>query len=162
MTRSIPVAVAHSDIPMMSRETVLGFLNAALATELRSLVRCKSHYYSTEHSADGLREEFLDQVVEESMITDRLVERILELGGRPDFGAQRGGESVAPEEIAGPQRREVIAEDLDAQKRAIENYRDVVRLIGTSDAATCRVLEDIIHRDQRYVERLARHLNASA
>lgn len=160
MTRSIPIAATHSEIPMLSREAVLGFLNAALATELRSLVRCKSHYYSTELSNEELRDEFLEQVVEESMITDLLVERILELGGRPDFGGQRA--DAASDVPRRAELRDVIADDLAAQKSAIENYRNVVRLIGASDSATCSVLEDIILRDQRYVERLARHLSASA
>jgi bacterioferritin len=142
----------------LNREIVLGLLNAALSTELGSLVRCKRRYYSPELAFDGLREEFLEQAIEESMHTDRIVERIIELGGLPDFSAH-GIADFSPGDIS-PRAdlRAVINEDLDAQRLAVESYRNIVQLIGPTDEATCGVLEDIIHSDQQFIDRLSRHL----
>lgn len=141
----------------LNRELVLGFLNAALSTELTSLVRCKRRYYSPEISDESLRQEFLAQVVEESMATDRIVERIVELGGLPDFSAQ-GVADMPGDILPRGDLRAVIKEDLDAQRLAVESYRAIVNIVGSLDAATCNVLEDIIRRDQQYIDRLSRHL----
>jgi bacterioferritin len=142
----------------VSRETILGYLNASLSTELRSLVRCKKHYYASSEASDALREEFLEQAIEESMHTDRIVERIIQLGGMPDFSAQAVSD-FSPSDVAPrDDLREVISEDLDAQREAIESYRNIIHLIGSSDVATCAVFEDIIRRDQHYIERLSKHL----
>jgi bacterioferritin len=159
MTQSVPVspAGAKEGSGSLSREVVLGFLNAALATELLSLVRCKRRYYSSEPVSEALREEFLEQAIEESMHTDRIVGRIIELGGLPDFSAQ-GVADFSADITKELELREVINEELVAQRLAIDSYRNIVRLIGAADPTTCAVLEDVIRRDQQYIDRLARYL----
>jgi bacterioferritin len=159
MTQSIsilPASIIESPVGS-GGAVVLGLLNAALATELLSLVRCKRRYYSTGLIDEELREEFLEQAIEESMHTDRIVGRIIELGGQPDFNAQ-GIADFQADVPAHVDLREVITEELAAQKAAIDSHRNIVRLIGSADAETCELLEDVIRHDQQYVDRLARHL----
>lgn len=71
------------------RETVLRLLNEALATELVCNLRYRRHY----HMASGLKasvaaDEFLEHAEQELEHADRLAERIVQLGGAPDFNPE--------------------------------------------------------------------------
>ena len=68
------------------REEVLRLLNESLATELVCVLRYKRHYFM----ANGLKaqvaaDEFLEHATQEAQHADRLAERIVQLGGEPDF-----------------------------------------------------------------------------
>lgn len=138
----------------VNREVVVQYLNQALGAQLASLVRTKRHYYAMDARNEELRGELLEKAIDGSMHTDRIVERILELGGSPNF---------EPSELTAANDRnvgglaEVITEDLEAQRSAIANYQDIMSNLE-NDAASCHVLEAIIRRDQHYIERLSRHL----
>ena len=144
---------------VMSRDTILKLLNAALSTKMTQLVRCKQHYYSAGQDEVALREELFEQAVEDSLHTDRLVERILQLGGLPDFGAQSLSEDAPSDHGAtSVDLRGVLADYLAARHCAIESYRELVELIASYDETTAGLLEDLMRRDQRYFDSLSRHL----
>ena len=68
------------------REEVLRLLNESLATELVCVLRYKRHYFM----ANGLKahvaaDEFLEHATQEAQHADRLAERIVQLGGEPEF-----------------------------------------------------------------------------
>ena len=141
----------------LGRDSLLGVLNAALATELGFLGRRKRRYYEVDGVSAGLRQEFLERVVEEALHTDRLVGRIIELGGSPDF--QGGGDApAAPDPVDLPEARELIQEDLAAQRVAIDGYQALIGEVGFADVATRTVLEEIIRREQQHAERLSHYL----
>src|SRR5437879_6488196 len=68
------------------RDTVLKLLNEALATEIVCTLRYRRHYFMAKgiHS-QGVAEEFLQHSNEEQQHADRIAERIVQLGGEPDF-----------------------------------------------------------------------------
>src|SRR3954468_14453527 len=65
---------------------VIQVCNEALATEIVCTLRYKRHYYTaTGIHAEAVAQEFLQHAQEEQEHADMLAERIVQLGGEPDF-----------------------------------------------------------------------------
>ena len=68
------------------REDIIKLLNDALATELVCVLRYKRHYFTADGvDSAAIAGEFLVHAGEESGHADRLAQRIVQLGGEPDF-----------------------------------------------------------------------------
>src|SRR4051812_10059072 len=71
------------------RGAVLRMLNEALATELVCVLRYKRHYFTVSGiDAKVVADEFKRQGDERGAHADGLAERIVQLGGAPDFSPQ--------------------------------------------------------------------------
>src|SRR3954462_11584110 len=68
------------------REVVIKLLNDALATEWVCTLRYKRHYFMAKgiHS-EAVAKEFAEHATEEQEHADMLAERIVQLGGEPNF-----------------------------------------------------------------------------
>ena len=72
------------------RETVIRVLNEALATEIVCVLRYKRHHYMAAGiHAQAVAEEFLEHANEEQQHADMIAERIVQLGGAPNFQSGR-------------------------------------------------------------------------
>src|SRR5688500_1217181 len=71
------------------RDTVVRLLNEALATEIVCNLRYRRHYYMAQgiHS-QAVAAEFLEHANEEQAHADWLAERIVQLGGAPNFNPE--------------------------------------------------------------------------
>src|SRR5882762_10952676 len=68
------------------RDDIVKLLNDALATELVCVLRYKRHYFTAHGiAAPRIAEEFLEHANAEAGHADRIAERIVQLGGDPDF-----------------------------------------------------------------------------
>ena len=68
------------------REDIIKLLNDALATEIVCTLRYKRHYFTAKGLASPkIAEEFLVHANEETAHGDMIAERIVQLGGEPDF-----------------------------------------------------------------------------
>src|SRR6266480_551373 len=68
------------------RETVIRVLNEALATEIVCVLRYKRHYYTAKGiHAQPVADEFQEHAKEEQAHADKIAERIVQLGGDPNF-----------------------------------------------------------------------------
>ena len=68
------------------REDIIKLLNDALATEIVCILRYKRHYYTAKGLASpAIAEEFMVHAQEETAHSEQLAERIVQLGGEPDF-----------------------------------------------------------------------------
>ena len=138
------------------RETVLGHLNAALATEIVCVLRYRRHHFMAKgiHSK-GIAEEFLAHSNEGQGHADLIAERIVELGGEPDFSpAGLTGRSHA-EYVEGAMLLDMVREDLIAERIAIDSYRDFIGYLGDKDSTTRRMLESILAVEESHAEELA-------
>src|SRR5437016_14150647 len=71
------------------RETVIRVLNEALATEIVCVLRYKRHHYMAAGiHAQAVAEEFLEHASEEQQHADMIAERIVQLGGAPNFSPE--------------------------------------------------------------------------
>ena len=144
-----------------NREKVLELLNASLATELVCVLRYRRHHFMAKgiHS-QSVAQEFLDHSNEELGHADELAERIVQLGGEPDFApAGLVGRSHA-EYVEGDTLASMIKEDLVAERIAIDSYRDIIKFLGDDDPTTRRMMEGILAMEEEHADDLADLLEA--
>lgn len=138
------------------RENVIKILNEALATEIVCNLRYRSHYFR----ADGIKanvaaQEFLEHADQEAQHADWLAERIVQLGGNPNFSPEGLLSRSHAEFVEGDSLREMIKEDLIAERIAIDSYREIATYLGSQDPTSRRVIEEILSQEEEHAEDMA-------
>lgn len=137
------------------RETVLKLLNAALATEIVCQLRYKRHYFTADGlNAEAAKGEFLAHAAEEAQHADQIAERIVQLGGSPDFSPEGLATRSHAEYGEGQSLREMIEEDLVAERVAIESYREMVLYLSDRDPTTRRLMEEVLAKEEEHADDL--------
>ncbi len=137
------------------KSAVLRLLNEALATELVCTLRYKRHYFMAKGlSSAGIAEEFLEHANEEFSHADRLADRIVQLGGEPDFDPEGLADRSHAEYVRGSSLTDMIRENLVAERIAIESYREMIDFIGNGDPTTRRLLEEILAVEEEHADDL--------
>jgi bacterioferritin len=143
--RSTAVLGAVADTYRGDRKAVVGFLNEALATEIVCALRYRRHHFMARgRASQRIAEEFLVHADEELSHADVIAERIVQLGGEPDFAPDTLKERSHAEYVASSSVVEMVRENLLAQRVAIDSYRGLIEYLGENDPTTCRMLEGII------------------
>ena len=144
-----PVTAAYgADLPR-----VLSILNDSLATELVCVLRYKAHYYGAKGlDAEPIAAEFLEHANEEQVHADRLADRINQLGGTPEmnpdtFMARSHTEYNTPDAL-----RDMITEDLVAERIVIQAYTEIIAWLGHGDPTTRRILEEILADEEEHAD----------
>lgn len=146
---------AVTDDYAADRETVLRLLNEALATELVCVLRYKRHYYMAGGAvAEAIKGELLQHANEEQGHADSLAQRIVELGGSPNFSPVGLADRSHSEYVEGETLADMLAEDLIAERIAIESYREIIQYLGTKDTTTRRLFESILAVEEEHAEDL--------
>jgi bacterioferritin len=146
-----PVTEAYGgDLPR-----VLQVLNEALATEIVCVLRYKRHYYTASGIHAGtVAAEFLEHAAEEQQHADLLAERIVQLGGEPDFNPDTLSTRSHAEYDASDDLIEMIKEDLIAERVAIASYTEIVQWLGDGDPTTRRVFEQLLAQEEEHADDL--------
>jgi bacterioferritin len=134
------------------RITVLRLLNTALATELVCALRYRRYSAMQAQVLDeGVKNEFVKRAQEEQSHADQISARIVELGGEPNphpHGAPYQADGVDDGEIE--DLADMLAEDLIAERIAIDTYREIIRYLGDTDMATQKLFEAIVAVEQEH------------
>jgi bacterioferritin len=138
------------------RSAVLLALNEALATELVCVLRYRRHHFMARgiHS-QAVAAEFLAHANEELGHADLLAERIVQLGGEPDFSPNTLLARSHAEYVEGKSLAEMITENLVAERIAIDSYRHTLTSLGNQDPTTQRMLESILAVEEEHADDLA-------
>lgn len=138
------------------RDAVLKLLNASLATELVCVLRYRRHHFMARgiHS-QSVAQEFLDHSNEEQGHADQIAERIVQLGGAPDFSPEGLSGRSHAEYVEGDTLVSMIKEDLVAERIAIDSYRDIIQYLGDQDPTTRRMMEGILAVEEEHADELA-------
>jgi bacterioferritin len=138
------------------RETVLGLLNEALATEIVCVLRYKRHFFMASGlNAQSVAQEFLQHANEEQAHADQIAARIVQLGGEPNLSPEGLLTRSHSEYVEGESLVDMIKEDLVAERVAIDSYREMVAYLETDDPTTRRMLEGILAMEEEHAEDLA-------
>ena len=129
------------------RETVIRILNEVLATEIVCVLRYKRHYYMASGiHAQAVAEEFLEHAKEEQSHADIAAERIVQLGGEPDFNPEGLAMKSHSQYVEGKSLLDMVREDLVAERIAVESYSEIIRYLGTDDPTTRIAMEQIMSK----------------
>ncbi|MGK2900712.1 MAG: ferritin-like domain-containing protein [Burkholderiaceae bacterium] len=138
------------------REDIIALLNDALATEIVCVMRYKRHHFTAKGMASPkIAEEFLVHAEEETAHGDRLAERIVQLGGEPDFSPATLLARSHADYDESRDLKAMIKANLIAERVAIEAYTQMIALIGDKDSTTRRMLEGILSQEQEHAEELS-------
>ena len=138
------------------RLEVLKLLNEALATEMVCVLRYRRHHFMARGiHAKSTAEGFLVHSDEELGHADLLAERIVQLGGEPDFAPDGLSSRSHAEYVAGSTLVDMIKEDLVAERIAIDSYRDMILYLGDGDPTTGQLLRDILKVEEKHADELA-------
>ena len=137
------------------RETVIKLLNEALATEIVCVLRYKRHYFmATGIHAESVAAEFLQHANEEQGHGDLIAQRIVQLGGEPNFSPEGLLTRSHAEYVEGETLNDMIKEDLVAERVAIDSYREMIAFTGNDDPTTRRMLEGILAMEEEHADDL--------
>ena len=137
------------------KQAVLKLLDEALATELVCVLRYKRHYFTAVGmNAEAAKTEFLEHAQQEQDHADRIAERIVQLGGEPDFNPDSLTDRSHAEYKEGKDLKDMLVEDLVAERIAIDSYREMIAFVGDKDSTTRRLLEDILMAEEEHAEDL--------
>jgi bacterioferritin len=135
------------------RDTVIKVLNEALATEIVCVLRYKRHYFMASGiNAEGVASEFLQHANDEQGHADQIDQRIVQLGGAPNFNPEGLLMRSHAEYVEGETLTEMIREDLVAERIAIDSYREIITYVGNDDPTTRRLMETILAVEEEHAD----------
>ncbi|GAA0505349.1 ferritin-like domain-containing protein [Pigmentiphaga sp. GD03639] len=135
------------------RDVVLKMLNEALATELVCVLRYKRHYFMARGiHADPVAAEFAEHAAQEQQHADQIAQRIVQLGGEPDFSPDSLSRRSHSQYVEADTLESMIKENLVAERIAIDSYRAMVRYLGDKDPTTRRMLEEILAVEEEHAD----------
>jgi bacterioferritin len=144
---------------MPSRDQrVLRLLDEALATELVSVLQYKRHHFTAATlggiAGFAVANELANHAVEEQAHADRIAERIVQLGGEPNFNSEGLSARSRATYVAGRNLIEMLEADLVGERAAIDLDVEIVCLVGGYDSTTRRMMEDILAQDEEHADEL--------
>ena len=136
-------------------EQIVALLNDALATELVCILRYKRHHFTARGMASpAIAAEFMVHATEETGHADKIAERIVQLGGEPDFNPVTLLERSHADYDTSSALRDMIRANLIAERVAVEAYRQMIGLIGDKDPTTRRMLETILADEEEHADEM--------
>lgn len=139
-----------------NREKVLQMLDEALATELVCVLRYRrDHFFARGLKAKVAADEFLEHAGEELQHADMIAERIMQLGGEPNFNPSNLTDRSHSEYRLGTNLDEMLRENLVAERIAIDSYREMIQYLANDDPTTRRMFEEILATEEEHADDLA-------
>jgi bacterioferritin len=137
------------------RDVVLRLLNEALATEIVSVLSYKRQYFVAKNSGSpNLVATLQEYATHDQQHIDRLADRIVQLGGIPNFSPVGLAQRSHSEYCEGQRLAEIVRDALVTERVAVESYREMVRFVGDGDPTTRRLLEDLLAVQEQHARNL--------
>ncbi|MCR5863718.1 MAG: bacterioferritin [Aquincola tertiaricarbonis] len=138
------------------RDQIVKLLNDALATELVCVLRYKRHHFTAKGMASpAIADEFMVHAQEETAHSDKIAERIVQLGGEPDYSPATLLQRSHADYDENLDLKAMVRANLVAERVAVETYRQMIDLIGDKDPTTRRLLEDVLRDEEEHADEMA-------
>lgn len=146
------VVTPSLDLP---KDKLIKLLNDSLATELVCVMRYRRHHFTVDGvTSPKIKEEFLVHAKEEQGHADRIAERIVQLGGEPDFNPDTFTKRSHADYDESASLAEMVKANLIAERVAVETYRQMIALIGDKDPTTRQMLIEILADEEEHADEL--------
>jgi bacterioferritin len=146
------VVTPSLDLP---KDKLVKLLNDSLATELVCVLRYRRHHFTVDGvTSPKIKEEFLVHANEEQAHADRIAERIVQLGGEPDFNPSSLMKRSHADYDDSASLASMVKSNLIAERVAIETYRQMITLIGDKDPTTKLMLTEILGDEEEHADEL--------
>ena len=137
------------------RDAIIKLLNDSLATELVCVLRYKRHHFMASGvSSPKIAEEFMVHANEEAAHADRIAQRIVQLGGEPDFSPSTLLQRSHADYDECNDLKAMVRSNLIAERIAVEAYRQMISLLADKDPTARRMLEDILAQEEEHADEL--------
>ncbi len=150
---------AVTDAYQGDASAVCDILNDALASELVCWLRYTRHAAMAAHlggiAGEAIQGELRTHAAEELGHADIIAERIMQLGGEPDYDPKSIAQRAHAPYVAGTSLEEMLTEDLIAERIAIETYSEIIRFLGDRDPTTRRMMEGILAKEEEHADEIA-------
>ena len=124
------------------------------------VLRYMRHYFMASGMlADSIKSEFLAHAKEEQAHADKIAERIVQLGGEPDLNPDTLTERAHAEYKEGANLKDMVRENLIAERIAIDSYREIIDFVGDKDTTTKRMLMHVLAEEEEHADEFADLLN---
>jgi bacterioferritin len=134
-------------------DRVIEVLNTSLATEIVCVLRYRQHHFAAKGiDAEAVAAEFLVHANEEQGHADLLAARISQLGGVPDMNPDTLTTRSHAEYQTSSDLREMITDNLVAERIAIATYTEIIGWLGDGDPTTRRLFEDILTVEEEHAD----------
>ena len=138
------------------RQAVLNVLNEVLATEIVCNLRYRNNALVAQGiHAEAIANEFRQHALEEQDHADRVAQRIVQLGGEPDMDPRTLAARSHADYTTSQSLRELVRENLVAERVAVSTYAEIVRWLGDGDVTTRRLIEDLLAKEEEHADDLA-------
>ena len=145
-----------NDLPAKKREALAELLNGHLALCLDVMLQTKQAHWNVKGTNFIALHELFDKINEDfEEYTDLLAERIVQLGGAPDFAPDSLVSRAHSEYVEGVTLVDMIKEDLIAERIAIDSYREMIAYFSSFDSTTRKMLEEITANEEEHADDLA-------
>jgi bacterioferritin len=119
------------------------------------VLRYKRHYFMADGiNADSVAAEFAEHAAEEQAHADSIAQRIIQLGGQPNFSPDGLSTRSHSEYVEGDTLLDMIKEDLIAERIAIDSYKEIIDYLGDKDTTTRRMFEQILAVEEEHADDL--------
>lgn len=138
------------------REAVIRVLNEALATEIVCNLRYRNNALVAQGiNAEAIAAEFNEHAAEEQVHADKIATRIVQLGGEPNMDPATLTSRAHADYKTSRNLRELLRENLIAERVAISTYSEIVRWLGEGDPTTRRLMEWVLEQEEEHADDLA-------
>lgn len=142
------------------RQAIVELLNGALATETVNALRCRRHgFMAAGRHSISVSEVFRRGSDLALRHADEFAQRIVQLGGAPDFSPDTLASRSHSEYTQGRTVWEMIEMDLVSARVAVESYREIIDYIEDGDPTSRRAMEAALAAQEQYADEMARLLH---
>jgi bacterioferritin len=148
--------------PAAAPASVSGMPAEALAAEIVQVLRYRRHHYATGGAHPrSVGERTLPQFSGEQAQAALIIARLAELHGGLDFAPNALVSNADGAYMEGKSLRDMIRENLAAERASIDIYGELIRRFGADDPGTRGMLEAVVATEQGHASHLERLLAAS-